>query len=163
EEQKEAVYKASMELSMNDFEIELFDKIPETRETKPGGFDTDVDNQKVSKLFGTSASDKRTGPGVVLKVMAGDKFTAKVFGWYQPGVTDATQETGLPALAAQIISGLVGGIAGAGKYSETEITGSGVLGGPVDQFLPTQPAPGSGVPKAYLNWILLDEAQFKLV
>ncbi|HEX2846731.1 MAG TPA: hypothetical protein VHN59_09280 [Chitinophagaceae bacterium] len=52
---------------------------------KPVDFDSDGSNQVVSKLFNASGTDKRVGPGLVLKVMAGDKFKANVFGWYQPG------------------------------------------------------------------------------
>jgi RHS repeat-associated protein len=160
-----AIYKASMELGLNDNEIKLFDKIPESRGDKPGGFETvpNFENQKVIKLFSNSTNDKRTGPGVLLKVMSGDKFNAKVLGWYQPGSTDATQQTGLASIANLIINSISGGIAGTGKATSNEILSSNVLNAPINEFLPIQAPPQPGVPKAYLNWIVLDEEQFKLV
>ncbi len=49
------------------------------------------------------------------------------------------------------------------KANPAEIGSSGVLNNNnVSQFLNNQPAPGTNQPKAYLNWILLDE-QFRYV
>ena len=71
-----ADYKATMEDVNRPTEVQLFTQIPETEFTKPGSFDTDNDNHKVSQLFsvGGSADPKKMGPAVLLKVMAGDKF-----------------------------------------------------------------------------------------
>lgn len=55
---------------------------------------------------------------------------------------------------------------GAGSKGTLEVLGNsnGVLNAPVTSFIndPNKPYSGS-VPKAYLNWVLLDEEQFKLV
>lgn len=160
-----APYKATMEAALAVFEEQLFDNISTTRADKPAGtsFDSDGANIKVSKLFGITGTDKRKGPGVLLKVMAGDKFTAKVFGWYEPGNTDITQQSGMTSIANAIITTLTTGIADIGKNSAAEITTSGALALPVGQFLPSQPAPNTNAPKAYLNWVLLDDEQLKLV
>lgn len=71
-----------METANRVVEDQLFSKVTETEADKPSGFDTDTSNHKVSQLLCRTNEDKRIGPGVVLKVMAGDKFRAGVLGWY---------------------------------------------------------------------------------
>jgi hypothetical protein len=78
-----SIYQAGMEDANRGFEDQLFNNIDGTviSNNKPSGFDSDNSNNNVSQLFSTSAGDKRIGPGIVLKVMTGDKFKAKVMGW----------------------------------------------------------------------------------
>ena len=49
-----------------------------------------------------------------------------------------------------------------GAITSGQLTSSGVVPNSVISYLSTQPAPGSTKPKAYLNWVLLEE-QFKFV
>jgi hypothetical protein len=61
------------------FEVALYDqKVNATATPKSGGFDSDGANAKVSMVNGTTAAG-RVGPGIVLKVMSGDKINAKTF------------------------------------------------------------------------------------
>jgi RHS repeat-associated protein len=135
-----------------------------TSNNKPSGFDTVSTNKNVSQLFST-ATDKRIGPGVVLKVMAGDKFKTTVYGWYLPG-TNTTTYTGATNIVTALINAMSGGIAGAGsKGTLSELSNpTGVLNSPVTSFTtdPNRPYVSTR-PKAYLNWVLLDEEQLKLV
>lgn len=162
EERKTDIYQAGMETANRSFEITLFgNKINTTADTKPGGFDTENDNQQVSKVNGTTA-EGRVGPGVVLKVMAGDRIKARTFAWYLPTGMDNTTDPTLPAIISNLLGQLVPGIAGAGKGSLAEqVTGSIIQPG-MQEFLNGQTTP-TGKPKAYLSWILLDEQQFKMV
>lgn len=159
-----SIYQASIEDANRSNEIQLFTQIPETESLKPEGFDSDGANQKVSKLFNVNGTDKRVGPGVVLKVMAGDKFKALVNGWYLPNGTNINSLPGAPSIIGNILNAFTGGLPGGSKYTSAEITGSGVLNVPVGDFLTYQSGQtNSNLPKAYLNWMILDEEQFKLV
>jgi RHS repeat-associated protein len=166
----DAIYQASMEDNKRAFEIQLFNKIPDTEAPKPAtpspGFDSDGANQKVSKLFNVAGGDKRIGPGVVLKVMAGDKFNAKVFGWYPAAATDNAVYTGAGLLVNSLINALSGNLLAAGsKGTLGELSSTtGVLNAPLSSFINDPAHPYSAaLPKAYLNWVLLDEQQFKYV
>jgi RHS repeat-associated protein len=162
EQRKTELYQAGMETANRNFEVTLFgNKVNTTAVTKPGGFDVDGNNQQVSKVNGTTA-EGRVGPGVILKVMAGDKIKARSFAWYQPAGMDNSTDPALPAIISNLLGQLVPGITGAGKGSLAEqVTGSIIQPG-MQEFLNGQNAP-TGKPKAYLNWVLLDEQQFKMV
>ncbi|WP_276504404.1 DUF6443 domain-containing protein [Terrimonas pollutisoli] len=164
EETKPAsVYQATMETASRANETQLFTQIPETESPKPAGFDSDGNNQMVSKLFNSGTTDKRVGPGVVLKVMAGDKFKALTQGWYLPGADPATP-SGASSIVSNLVSAFSGGIPSGASHTGTQVSGSGVLNVPVGDFVTYQGTQTAGArPKAYLNWIILDDEQFKLV
>ncbi len=87
-----------MEDANRSFEVALpGDKIHTAANTKPPRFDTDGGNLKVSKLTGITTESK-IGPGVILKVMAGDKFNAKTFAYNQPTGMHHTTDAILSAL-----------------------------------------------------------------
>src|SRR5690606_13878526 len=128
-------------------------------------FDSDGNNQVVSKLFNSGTSDKRVGPGVVLKVMAEDKFKAWTYGWYLPNATEFAPPSGAVSIVNSLISAFTGGMPAGVTHSGEQVSGSGAMDSPVEFFVsnyqPTQTA--GNRPKAYLNWVLLDEEHFKLV
>ncbi len=161
-----ASYYAGMETTNQSIEEQLFNNIPQTVADKPAGFDSDGNNQKVSKLFSSSGSDKRIGPGVVLKVMAGDKFRAAVKGWYLPNSTNTSSLPGASSIVGAVISSFTGGIPAGGTHGagSGSIPGSTELTNPLNFFVNNyNNSTSSTRPKAYLNWIVLDEQQFKLV
>lgn len=162
EEQKTDIYQAGMEDANRSFEVALFgDKVNTTAINKPGGFDSESANAKVSAVNGTT-DDGRVGPGVILKVMAGDKIKARTYAWYQPTGMDNSTHPGLNALIENILGQLVPGVSAAAKGTAGAQVTNEILTPGMNSFLGTQ-APVSGAPKAYLNWVLLDEEQFKLV
>lgn len=165
ENEPAAGYYATMEVANQTAEEQLFTQISETSTNKPGGFDSEGANGKVAKLFNGSGNDKRIGPGVVLKVMSGDKFRAGVKGWYQPGATNSAELPGATSIVASLISAFTGGLPGMGGHFGGGGTtpGASELNAPLLAFITTN-NPGNGTkPKAWLNWIVLDEKQFKLV
>lgn len=159
-----SVYQATMESANRSTENQLFLNIPATESPKPGGFDTDAANQTVSKLFSITGTDKRVGPAVVLKVMAGDKFKALCSGWYLPGSTNNSTLPGATNIITNLLSAFTGGLPVGSKNSGSEVSGSGVLDGILSTFLNYQNTQNVGTrPKAFLNWMVLDDEQLKLV
>ncbi|HEX7904919.1 MAG TPA: DUF6443 domain-containing protein [Chitinophagaceae bacterium] len=159
-----ALYQATMETGSRTVEEQLFTQISETAASKPGGFDSEGSNSYVSKLFNASGNDKRVGTGVVLKVMAGDKFRAGVKGWYQPGSTNFNELPGASSIITALIGAFTGGMpVGGGHGTGGVVPGSGELSTPLTSFITNNNNPSGSRPKAFLNWIILDEQQFKLV
>ena len=97
---------------------------------------------------------------MVLKVMAGDSYHIRVAsGWSGSSATNSSAN-----VLADLLSLLITGVAGAsgGKVTAVELqAGSSGLNAGLTSFMSTQTTSGNK-PKAYLNWILLDE-QFKIV
>ncbi|HYD21844.1 MAG TPA: RHS repeat-associated core domain-containing protein, partial [Flavipsychrobacter sp.] len=158
-EQKDtAAYpEASLETSNLSRDTLYYSKILETRvqRSSVSGYPTNDTtytnpNDWVAKVSG---SGNKVGPGIVLKVMPGDKFNIRVSSWYKAnGATPGTPVSPLNDLLAALISG----ISGAGKFEVTALQSGTVLSDNVTSFLNSQSV-ASGRPKAYLNWVLLDE------
>lgn len=112
-------------------------------------------NDYVAKVNG---STNKAGPGILLKVMAGDQFNLRVSSWYKTnGVSPGVPVNPL----ADIVVALAGGVESVGKFTASELQSNGVLSPQLTNFFgdhPNDPAK----PKAYVNWVLLDE-QFRYV
>lgn len=164
--QNAGIYQATMETANRNYELEFFNQITETESGKPGGFDSDVNNQTVSKLFNSSSSDKRVGPGIILKVMAGDKFKALATGWYLPNGTNTNVLPNATAILSNIVSAFTGSLPiNGGHATGAEVSSSAVLDNSIGNiFLPYQNSQYVATrPKAFLNWVVLDEEKFTLV
>lgn len=162
DEVKKDIYQAGMELNKRNFEVALFgEKVNTTEHAKVAGFDNDADNTKVSMLNGNSL-ERSTGPGVILKVMAGDKIKAHSFAWHlQTG--DRGGNLQAADIIANLMTQLVPGIAGAGKGTAAQSISGNILQSGMENLFSTHQAPSGGQPKAYINWVLFDEEQFKAV
>ncbi|MGB8192055.1 MAG: RHS repeat-associated core domain-containing protein, partial [Chitinophagaceae bacterium] len=112
-------------------------------------------NDWVSK---TNGSGNKIGTGIVLKVMAGDQFNLRVSSWYK---TNGTSPGTPVSPVNDIVAALVAGISGAGKFGATELQTGSLLSDNVTDFLNAQTVDAAR-PKAYINWVLLDE-QLKYV
>jgi RHS repeat-associated protein len=168
-ESKTDIYQAGMEDAKRSFEVDLFgEKINSTAADKPvsinndnNAFDGDNANKKVSLVNGSSA-EGRVGPGVILKVMAGDKITAKTFAWYRPtGMDNGTDQT-LNAIVLNLLGQLTPAVSGLAKGSQAGQITNNILQPGMETLLRNQ-SPANGAPKAFLNYVLLDEEQFKPV
>lgn len=129
---------------------------------KPAGYPSNTStnitspNDRVAKVNGNG---NKIGPSIILKVMAGDKFNVRVSSWYktngvQPAAPQNPLQNLLAALSASAGSVTANGVHGAS--TTTEIVNSNVLTPGATQFLSSR-SYTSTKPKAYLNWILLDE------
>ena len=123
-------------------------------------------NDYVQQLSG-SATGTKVGSSIVLKVMAGDKFNVRVSSWYKTitGTNPAAPANPLADLVAALTTGVVTAAAGGGHvFTAPDLQAGNVLTPGVTNFLndATKISPVATRPKAYLNWVLVDE-QFNYV
>lgn len=159
-----------METANRSFEVDLFgNKINSTEADKPGMdihdteiFDADnTNNKKVSRVNGGSA-ESRVGPGLILKVMAGDKIKASTYAWYKPTATDKSVDQTLTPLIYNLLGQLTPGISGLAKGGAASQVTDNILQPGMESLLGNQ-TPADRAPRAFLNYVLLDEEQFKAV
>jgi RHS repeat-associated protein len=167
-------YIATMEAAYRTTESKIFGNIASTAvafasipnyQNIPSGTRLSVTNpnDSVSKVDYTGTSGQTTGPSLLLKVMGGDTIMPSVQCYYANN-TLTTTNSSFSSVLNSLASGIVGTPTGAaeGTLSGYAASGSPVYSG-LTSFLSTKdPAPPSGYPKAYLNWILLDD-QFNYV
>jgi RHS repeat-associated protein len=120
-------------------------------------------NDSVSKVDYNGTSGQTTGPSLLLKVMAGDTITPGVQCYYASN-TDTATSSSLSSVLNTLAAGIMGTPSGAAEGTLSGYTSSsGPVYGALSTFLGTKDLPpASGYPKAYLNWILLDD-QFNYV
>ncbi len=171
-EQQTDEYIATMEAASATKEEALFKNVETTRTTqKPTGFDGVPDqnpqNLKVARVNGdlNTAGNKRVGPSIVLKVMAGDVITISAKGWYLGN--PQTPQNPLVPISEDILSLLKTGVMGAnggkgGVFLDQDV--NSWLAPVVGDFLRDKQEPeyNSQKPKAFLNWMIVDE-EFKKV
>jgi RHS repeat-associated protein len=161
-EQQTDQYAATMESAAATKENQLFNNISSTTVAKPGGFDTDNTNLQVSQLHGNVniPANRRVGPSIVLKVMAGDTISISTYAWYS-GSTQAPA-TGVPGIVNDILPLLTNGVVAdggthSGSISSTSV--NGLMTTILNNFLSgTQTTQYDNTkPKAFLNWMVVDE------
>ena len=94
--------------------------------------------------------------------MAGDRFNLRATSWYRKnGATPGTPVSPLNDLISALVGG-VSGVAGS-KATSGELNSNSTMNSPAGTFYQSHNGVDSTTkPKAFLNWILLDE-QFKIV
>lgn len=147
---------ATMEDTSATNEERFYSNLPATREPVPSGYPW-ATPQKAAKLIG---SGNKIGPALILKVMEGDKFNISVNSWW----TGTPDNTAPPSVLNNLASALTGNIVntGGGHIDYAELAASNLLLGTAGQFLSSQGGYINTRPKAFINWILLDE-QFNYV
>jgi RHS repeat-associated protein len=159
-----AQYMATMEAAYRATENKLFYNVPQSNvwsyyvngSSGPNPFGTAITNpnDSVCRINGNTPHE---GPAIILKVMAGDIYRVGVNSFWKSGqtstgTTDATTDV-LSSLANGIIS-MVGGAKG--DYGTLSNSSTSPLLGGVNAFRNDKnPTPPTN-PKAYLNYIALD-------
>lgn len=149
---------ATMELANVTIEQTYYSNLPETRVDLPSGYPTISGNSKVAMVSGNDQGDPagiKIGPAILLKVMAGDSFNVTVNSWWKNTSSPGTPASPYNDLLAALSTGL-GGQAGA-HNSSGQFLSSSELSNSVVNFLNSQSGYNSSLPKAFLNWVLLDE------
>lgn len=162
DEKKTDMYPAAtMEVVSITAEETYYTNLSNTQADKPAWF-TDPNypaNAKVARLKNEAGSQK-IGPNILLKVMAGDSYNVRVTAGWESGTASNSSTNVLNDLLNTLSTGVAGQSGGKVAAGDLQAGGSG-LSSALTSFLGAQTTSGSK-PKAYLNWILLDE-QFKVV
>ncbi len=123
-------------------------------------------SQRLYKL-NSSVANNKTGLGITLKVMAGDRIDIFGKSYYNTNNTGGSGvNSSVPIL--DLLNGILAaptGAASGGHTTATELNGVGNVTGPLGTFLgdPARDNPGYQYrPKAFINYIFFDE-QFRMV
>ena len=166
EQESDKYIAATMEVADSAQENLYYSNLSNTRTNLPAGYPTDTTtnpNNKVARLNGSSAGPK-IGPGITLKVMAGDQFSIRASSWYRlNGTTPGSPANPLTDILASLISG-VGNLPGGGHPSISTLqSNSAPLSSNITEFLSdTGSSINSSKPHAFVNWVLFDN-QFNYV
>ena len=125
----------------------------------PAGTSATDPNEYVAMVNGSS---NKKGPAIVLKVMAGDVVDFGVKYFYQNNTNPGSSVNLLNDILSSAAGGIVNASGGAKGTLAELIDPASPLPGALNAFRNDNNPDNPGKPKAYLNWILLDE-QFKYV
>ena len=122
------------------------------------------------KVYKLNSGTNKTGLGITLKVMSGDRIDIHGKSYYfQNNTGGSAANSAVPVL--EILNGLLGGPSGAvasgahGGVTGTQLNGYPGTTGGINTFLSNQTTDNNlapTVPKAYINYLFFDE-QFKCV
>ena len=149
---------ASLENAQLATERSLYNKVDSGRVNKnsvlgyPGDPYTNP-NDYVQKLSGSGV---KIGAGILLKVMAGDRFNLRASSWWSSVSTPGTPANPLNEIIGAL-AGSVGALPGAGHPTIFELNNSGTLTPNVTNFLNSESGYTTSRPKAFINWILFDD------
>jgi len=152
---------ATMEPGSINTESYIYGNLTNTQASKPTWFTDPLypTNTQVSKIRNSSGIQK-VGPNIILKVMAGDTYNIRVAsGWNDANPADNNSTNVLGDLLTFLSAGAANLSNGKVSQGELQNSNSGLNSG-LNNFLSTQTTNGVK-PKAYINWILLDE-QFQI-
>ncbi|WP_160715435.1 DUF6443 domain-containing protein [Chitinophaga solisilvae] len=167
-----SLYTATMETGKSAVENALFSNIDNTRSAKPAGYPAESttaasgENKSVARLSARDGN-KKIGPSIVLRVIAGDSIQIGVNAFYKSA---AGQQKGTDATPQAMLTDLVNTFGGAaatfthgGNNQPSSPFGQAFNSAHYQQLKEKDPSENrADKPKAYLNYLLFDE-QFKLV
>jgi RHS repeat-associated protein len=165
EEQQTDMYPAAtLEPATITNESIYYGNLTNTQLTKPSFFSDPLypnsGNTKVARVKNTGTTQK-VGPNMILKVMAGDSYNIRVAsGWSSASAATNSNTNVVSSLLSLLSTSAAGASGGKATAAELQSAGSG-LNTALTSFANSQTTSGTK-PKAYINWILLDE-QFKVV
>jgi len=166
QEKDTAQYLASMEAAYRNSESRLFYNLTNTgyARNQVSGYPVDTTitnpNDSVARVNGNG---NKVGPGIILKVMSGDKVDIAVQSYYNNITDTASPKPSINDVLASLASGIVTMTSGAhGSLTDLNNTTTSPVYAALNSFQGANNPTPSGKPKAYLNWVLLDD-QFKYV
>jgi hypothetical protein len=165
EQESDKYIAATMEVPDSAQENLYYSNLTNTRASLPAGYPTDTTtnpNNKAAHLGGPTGP--KIGPGITLKVMAGDEFSIRVSSWYRlNGSAPGAPTNPLTDVLTSLISGVANLPGGAHPSAATLQTNSAPLSTNITEFLSdTGSSINSSKPHAFVNWVLFDN-QFNYV
>lgn len=158
EQQDTAKYIATIEMAYRNKGNALFSNIPNTGTSVPAGYPADRSttspNDFVAKLNGNGP---KIGPGIVLRVMSGDSLSLGVKSYFRSNASPGGVSNPVNDILLSLATGITGSV-GDLKGTAAQIGDPlGPLPGMIDMFRNDKAPDRPSKPRAYLNWILLDE------
>ncbi|HWB94167.1 MAG TPA: RHS repeat-associated core domain-containing protein, partial [Puia sp.] len=168
QEKDTAQYVATMESAYRNTENALFYNIDSTsfaaNQVPGGGFPAEPNgtqpNDSVAKVDGAG---QKMGPALLLKVMSGDSISLGVYAYYASSGSAPSPNSSFNNVVNSLASGLAT-LTGAshGVIAAMTDPSAGPVYNAVSAFLPSKDTTTVSMPKAYLNWMLVDN-QFNYV
>jgi RHS repeat-associated protein len=156
-----AKYIATMETGTRATEMQLFYNVDSTAypiDSIPGTYPNDhktIPNAYVSRVNG---SLHKAGPALLLKVMSGDSAAIAVQFFYHSGGSVGSPNNSIPDVLNSLAAGLVtmtGG--GHGQLPDLNNMSTSPVYAALSSFESSNDSTLVSKPKAYLNWMLLDD------
>src|ERR1017187_4060301 len=154
---------ATMEAAYRATETQLFYNIPQSSYPRASvaGYPTDNTTNPNDSLAKVNGSGQNVGPAIILKVMSGDTVDIASKSYWTTNSSNTTAPSLTNALNS-LANGIVS-LAGSSKGTLSQLIATGSpLYNALSTFITNNDPAISGKPKAYLNWILLDD-QFNYV
>jgi RHS repeat-associated protein len=165
QEKDTAQYVATMEAAYRAKEMALFYNIDSTSypsASVPGGYPADAMTNPNDSVARVNGNGHKMGPALLLKVMSGDSIAVGVKSFYRSNGSPGSNNNSLPDVVNSLAQGLLS-LAGPGHGTVTSLSASGSpVYAALNSFLPAKETATAGKPKAYLNWMMLDN-QFNYV
>ena len=166
QEKDTAQYMATMEAAYRNTENALFYNIPASSyaaSSVPGGYPADGTTTPNDSVARVNGSGQKIGPAILLKVMSGDSVVIGVKSFYHSGGVVSNPNSSLQDVLTSLAGGLVSLTGGAhGSLSDLGNTTNSPVYAALNSFLPANDPATPTTPKAYLNWMLVDN-QFNYV
>lgn len=138
-----------------------------TNDNGIGNNPTDVpfETTNSAKLYKLNATTNKTGLGITLKVMAGDRIDIHGASYWYEANTGGSSANSAPAVI-DLLAGLLGSPAGvaSGKATASQLDAITAVNSPLAGFISQPGRQNSSYPerpKAFINYVFLDE-QFKM-
>ena len=137
-----------------------YTQINETRVDKPSEMPMDYSTNPNVRVARLNRFVRPIGPGILLKVQAGDKIELWCRSWWQgnmnPHLGTNSDPNSIKGWLGFLLSGLMPGASG-GKLSASQAGTETMFEAPILTFLQNNNPEQYDRPKAYINWMFLNE------
>jgi RHS repeat-associated protein len=155
-----AQYMATLEAAYRNTENQLFYNLQPSNYSRAAvsGYPADATTSPNDSLMKLNGSGQKIGAAIVLKVMSGDVIDLAVKSYYTTN-SATTTSTSFTNVLNSFANGIVAAASGAkGSFSDLTLQAStNPLFNALTTFNNAYNVPVASKPKAYLNWVLLDD------